>query len=207
MKVRAELNPQILSFVSLATMRPRCCALFVLVALLVSHAAAEFNTGFARSQDGFSFLGKFCFGITPVASKEPAGSITVRIAIDTHLAPAPQDLHLLVYDDEPESWPALYNNPKMTCQEKMSKALLNVPVHFPTDAWIWEHQGLVFEHTRPRFWYAVLANCKRIDFLVYNLVWVNSAASSWQKEFSACLHRASFSHAFVFLCKVSERIR
>jgi hypothetical protein len=122
-------------------------------------------------------------GTTPAASKDPAGSITVRIAIDTHIAATPKDMHFLVYDDEPESWPAIYNHPTMSCQEKMSKALLNVPVTFSGDTWIWEHQGLVFEHTRPRFWYAVLANCRQIDFLVYNLVWVNSAASPWQREF------------------------
>jgi hypothetical protein len=46
-----------------------------------------------------------------------------------------------------------------------------------------QYPGLVYESTRPRFWYVVLANCKQIDGVLYNLIFSNVNDSFWNREF------------------------
>ncbi len=76
----------------------------------------------------------------------------------------------------------MYGHSELTCQQKTTKALLSVPVHFDAN-----HQFFfatnINEHIRPRFWYVVLANCDKVYGITYSIHWLNLQASSWQAEF------------------------
>jgi hypothetical protein len=41
----------------------------------------------------------------------------------------------------------------------------------------------IHEHTRPRFWYIVAANCKMIDSVSFEVSFQNTVASPWNREF------------------------
>jgi GPR180/TMEM145, transmembrane domain len=104
------------------------------------------------------------------------------------------DIMLLIYDDQPDSWPAVFDK-TMPCSEKIKHAKnylsprVGVPASYRV---VWNHRQStnvwhmapmpIYEHARPRFWYLVAANCRGIEDLHYRVQFTNRG-SGWDKQF------------------------
>ncbi|GAB5368768.1 hypothetical protein AAMO2058_001348300 [Amorphochlora amoebiformis] len=173
--------------------------------VLVAVAVAERDVGLLMSHEGFAYLGKFCFdytrpkgsGLSPYDGSRMTFDLTLKNIGSGHY----QELQVLLYDDEPQSWPSIYQQGRgytKSCHERVARAKnargrtrgsnsTSMPknrftVHFDEDRnWVMPHIH-VHEHQRPRFWYVVLANCKGFHGVEYKAEFLNQGPY-WKREF------------------------
>lgn len=124
------------------------------------------------SRAGWLEIGRFCFDVG-----DPGGMVDVRLSADRARS---DDLEVLLFDDEPGSWPAALGLP---CAEaaRLAKNVdprtRRVPALYRP--W-WDGQGRwlmpptpVREEAHPRFWYVVVANCRGFEDLGYEVAFLN----------------------------------
>jgi len=159
----------------------------LLVVLLCAFADAKRVRGVVSSSEGFAFLAKFCFDYTPDGSPEPGGWLDISLTPD---ADHSSDIELLIYDDQPESWPMIYKK-NVPCEERIEKAKNWAPNELPkiykpnwsmtNGRWTLPRVP-IHEHARPRFWYIVASNCRMFRNLGYDIQFINRG-SKWNREF------------------------
>lgn len=142
------------------------------------------------------------------------------------IAAVPKDMVVLLYSDQPNSWPAVYHS-SLSCWEKVKLAKNFDPVRFGVETLfnscnrrprkftpastifarcvlicfssnvVWDQNNqfhnnpiyLIEQHTRPRFWYTVIANCQPtagggfsgVKYTIHDLNTFDT--SSWNTEF------------------------
>jgi len=198
---------------------------------ILSGVKAEMQMGLLSSDDGFSFLGKFCFDRTPTPENgkklaHDGSHMTFDLRLRNLGHEDYKDLEVLLYDDEPTSWPALHRfpgfRPALTCPEKVAMAKNSntaggINSRFKLDLkskGTWSMSRIkVHEHERPRFWYVVLANCKGFKDIHYEAIFMNQGGT-WKREFGVnmqWLNVVSFIFVgiyilLVFRCEIQRRI-
>eukprot|EP00499_Haloplacidia_sp_CaronLabIsolate_P003157 CAMPEP_0196770528 /NCGR_PEP_ID=MMETSP1104-20130614/1189_1 /TAXON_ID=33652 /ORGANISM="Cafeteria sp., Strain Caron Lab Isolate" /LENGTH=413 /DNA_ID=CAMNT_0042140641 /DNA_START=67 /DNA_END=1308 /DNA_ORIENTATION=+ len=129
-----------------------------------------------HTTDSFVFLGKFCFDFTPPG--------TVSGTLDLVLETKEEGLQLAFFDDEENSWPAVYGS-SLSCSDKLSLAK-NPPGPVQAVSNGWKYHLSVLESLRPRFWYAVLAKCDKEGAeplrFSYQLTFLNEGVSHFSSE-------------------------
>jgi hypothetical protein len=158
------------------------------LALLAARALGLVASGVASSPDGFAFLAKFCFDASPASDAAPVGTIDVSVSVDRTRS---TDLMVLFYDDEPQSWPSLLAQPPLSCEERVRHAKNWQPEGLPIayrpsflGNHTWHMPTLpVVEHVRPRFWYVVLANCRVIEEVPFEVRFLGRG-TPWNAQFS-----------------------
>lgn len=173
------------------------CTLLVAAAVQLSQGAVF--SGYiadSRNEQGFAYMGKFCFDYTVGAQRNlPAGEVHIEIKIPMHGQASPpaefndgiKGLQFWMFDDEESSWQSL--RPGMTCNQKGSKARdtfgINEWWRDPlTNDMVYRHKFDISEHIRPRTWWFVLANCgDPFGHLHWELKMKNLNAHVLNKEF------------------------
>lgn len=133
--------------------------------LFLPFVFGEISTGFIHSSHGFQFIAKFCFG------SSQGGKITARIApIWAEINRNPNDLVLLIYDDETSKFNNLNN--QLTMEQKIKEATMQIPIHFHPAFYL---ESLVHPTTKPTFRYIVIASKSGhpIKSLVYSIRMTN----------------------------------
>lgn len=153
-----------------------CVRLVALVIAACVGVRAEVVLRNVHTTDSFVFLGKFCFDFTPPG--------TVSGTLDLVLETKEEAMHLAFYDDEDNSWPAVYGS-SLSCSEKLDMAK-NPPGPVQAVSNGWKYHLSVLESMRPRFWYAVLAKCDKeatepLRFS-YQLTFLNKGVSHFSSE-------------------------
>mmetsp|Transcript_52508 Transcript_52508/g.64327 ORF Transcript_52508/g.64327 Transcript_52508/m.64327 type:complete len:466 (-) Transcript_52508:15-1412(-) len=142
---------------------------------------------------GFSFLGKFCYGYSTAKNtthvpKFAAGIVTMNfdyIGYDpTNNNINDNEFYILFYDDETTSWPQLYNE-NLTCQEALDSSNqwhIKRKITFETSS-IYDEIDYIWEYFRPRWWWVYLVKCDnpnaKIDF---DILFEQNVDSIWYRQ-------------------------
>lgn len=160
-------------------------ALFVLLLLGVVFSAPSKDPQrwkFVESRDdkGWALLGKYCVGYTKQSSVNQIAAV-VNLDIKNQESLETQNMTILIYDSEPDSYPSLTD--QLTCDAKIAKAkdYYKEPiftVHFNKITGLWRMPTIqILEKAEPRTWYLVLATCHnkkmddRVFAVTYDLEW------------------------------------
>jgi hypothetical protein len=166
---------------------------FAVLALLsgASFVCSEKTSGTVNlgDDDGFSFLGKFCFDYKDTL-EETAGFVSVDIA--NGASNDRNEYKFLMYDDQPDSWAEIYDT-GMTCAEKIAGHYrMEHPFNFYTandednDANTFFAKIGIHEHVRPRWWWIYLADCNEtatFGDMTFDLHWEQNTSDDWSREF------------------------
>ena len=96
------------------------------------------------------------------------------------------DLRVLLYDDQPQSWAAVYHNSSLSCQQR-----LKWPIHHGTDyrlrpttnsSKLYSCTNPIVEHQRPRTWFAANVKCAAISDVQYKLTFLDGSRG-WYQQF------------------------
>lgn len=119
-------------------------------------------------------LGSTCFGFSKDPKKDHIGMI--HVSLHKIVVEKPNDLVVLTYDDQEDSYPSLTSS--MSCEEKMRKAknyeevksgsLFNVTFNLDGQ-WLMPRIPIV-ERSAPRQWYVTLSNCQKEEFAIDSTV-------------------------------------
>jgi len=165
------------------------------VLLLFSSSSGEIFEGHVNQNSrGFGFMSKFCFDVNHDThnGNNPVGQITVTLRSPELI----ENMFVMLFDDQQESWPEVYGNEDMTCKTVETKARNYInSVGQIEPRWLvdWEDIGSGFEWTvtspiiqniRPRWWYIALGSCLgSFDDIEYDIHMVQAQGSTWDEEF------------------------
>jgi len=180
--------------------------LALLFAVAIQFARAEVFTGVVSSNEGFVFLGKFCYDYDPKNETVIIGSMGVELEA-TGTVDQAKNMYVLLYSDQANSWPSVYHSSK-PCWEKV-QAAKNFPgfnVNWDTNKqWRANPSYKIEQHARPRFWYTVIANCHQaapggftgVKFTVHDLNTFNTG--NWNTEFGVNDQGLNTLYVFYFI--------
>lgn len=164
------------------------------VLVLIASVDAEVYNGRSESfGSGFQYLAKFCFDAShlsdsdttiPLAMQPHVGSMHMKIKLHED-DPNRSNIRIAIFDDQEESWPQVYQHNDMTCASKWNKAKKLVTPEWDIDGQFVLPPVNIHEHTRPRFWYIVLAteSCEPFAAVDYHIEFQNTMTSFWNMEF------------------------
>jgi len=176
-----------------------CFVLFIQAA-----SAARFSGTTPSKNNGFVFLGKFVFD-TAADGVLPTFEVSFQIDPANVNNKAYQSWEVLLFDDEDNSWPSIYDkDPAVSCTEARSKAK-NIPTH-PYDVVFtpsgeFRMSGSIEQHLRPRYWFVVLASCSTgyVPEVKYEAHLVNSARDPWSRELGTNVMGLNTVYLVIFL--------
>lgn len=184
-------------------------SLLFFLLLFLAFCYGEVRHGIASSSDGFFFLGKFCFDWNPQSLNRGIKIGSVRIALKKKDAKEKiRDLDILQYDDQPSSWPMIYDRgyKVSTCEGKRSYAMdwnnasMDVQSSFQVK---WDlnnayasNQFSIYEHLRPRFWYYAIANCEPFKDIEYTIEFKNVIYSPFNQQFGRDIKGLNIAYLF-----------
>jgi len=165
-------------------------------ALCFALCSAEIYEGdILRKNAGFWFLGRFAFENDP--SGAFVGTMDINLTCSQQDLPELQGLEVLLYDDEDNSWPSVYQQSK-TCQawrqaaknwddntqsvQSEYKVFWNLTFASNTS---WHSKPYITQAVRPRFWYVVLSSCDSngTGLVHYHVHFLNIQENAWNNEF------------------------
>jgi len=148
-----------------------------------------------QNSQGIGFLGKFCYDKNHDTSntKKSVGNLTITLFSKIDVS----GLDVMLFSDEDDSWPMVYENKDISCESIKLKArnidektgdIVNsykpswtkVP-----DGYVWKNQPApITQNVRPRWWYVAIGACYN-DFsqIGYQMHMYQMQHSSWNKEF------------------------
>lgn len=181
---------------------------YLLAGLFATQTMAAVWEGTISDPDGFAFMGKFVFDNNP-DDKVKDGSIAVGLIEAEFNVSNPKadnsDLVLLLFDDEPKSWPDIYVNRKKktkTCREalQLSQTPCNVTGGGVVPRKCFNYVTVngdgsvtlppvppIEQRLRQRHWFVVAANCTAdgVVDLSYKLTLINRQQASWNEQFGS----------------------
>ncbi|XP_071034809.1 transmembrane protein 145-like [Parasteatoda tepidariorum] len=173
---------------------PRFYGIFINLFLIICFYEVESTIlqGELRTNKNWAFLARFCFL-----------SEFGRFEYTIDYPKAFKTQNILLYFDEKNQWPAVYQKNK-TCREKESVLIIeNGQVIYLNEStfrsgcidhpeegkkdWLRCHNERTFESRRERYWFIAISNCdaKNGLYLEYKITMTNDHNSFWFKHFSA----------------------
>lgn len=163
-------------------------------------AEAAIYKGTASAENGFVFLGKFCFDVDSSGAQAPCsrgGDSQQGSHVDITLTSANQqydDLQVYLYDDAEDGWPQVWvdHQPTKDCAARSMVyrgSGLDRLGHLPCDGVInvtgaelskgWHFTRQIHQHHRPRVWFAALGRvgCRPIADVSFELHFQNSGGT------------------------------
>lgn len=171
-------------------------SLLFLLLFFLSLSNAEIFEGIAKQNDrGFAFLAKFCFDVNHDESKSDASVGTIEVVLDAG-KPVP-NMVILLFDDQQESWPEVYENEALKCTDVWSKAknygTAGVESRWRVDDWndplsgrvSWSAKSDLTQNIRPRWWYIALSSCENAigDDIKFEVHTYQKQRDHWNREF------------------------
>lgn len=162
---------------------------FFAIFCLVKVCSALYRSGTVSGASGFEYLSKFCFDFSspqakdrnaPLSEQSHAGTMDIWLEQPKN---ARDDMRVIIFDDQQASWPSVYQK-DLPCAERWVKAKRILPV-------VWERNQFelprvnIHEHTRPRFWYIVVASedCSPFDPVNFKITFKNSEVGFLNRQF------------------------
>jgi len=156
----------------------------LLLLLCFGCTRGEIVSGTIESEAGFHYMAKFCYDYTPRPPEGMSDGSTMTLSIVMQAdprKPLPRNMRLYVFDDQPNSWPAVYKK-NLPCSQMIAQSRNSTGIRFSRNG-RWEMPlARIHEHVRPRFWYIVAANCVGFTEISYEIKFTNQGGS-WKNQF------------------------
>jgi len=188
----------------------------VLGILFLSFSNAEKFQGAVNQENGLAFLAKFCFDVNHEDDvRATVGRFQLSLASSINTSDM-GDTYVMMYDDQIESWPAIYENVQnLECTEIRERAKNFAAgdahkvnwVKQSDDSYTFVARGFgIGQNIRPRWWYFALVNCGTdLQDVTFEAHAWQTQSSNWEMEFGVneqglnTLNLVFFFFYFVFM--------
>ena len=168
------------------------CSVWLLHGLAAVRCAVLRGT--ANSDDGFAFIGRFCFdnGAEVDGVKPHVGDIALWVHDPALPSTSELRLQWAAYDDEAERWVAVQDNRQdWGCFQLSEQANIHNSFQWDVEAGTADTGSSPIEiqqSSRPRFWFLALFSCtetqvRPIRDVEFSVHFTNIMQSSWDREF------------------------